>query len=109
MTSSVSSFASKLDGYACQFAAAIGSGCGMAGAAIAFAPAALAQQPNQCTDVGTVTVCDPSFGPPPPKGAGGRGPSGANNQNGAYGPSGDAPPVGGGGQGLLGGVGVGGF
>jgi len=67
----------------------------IAGAAIAFAPGASAQQPSDCTTVDTATVCNSNVPPPPPNGSEGRGPSGANNQNGAYGPAGDAPPVGG--------------
>jgi hypothetical protein len=64
--------------------------------AIAASPAAFAQEPN-CTNSGGATVCQSpgnssEFAAPP---AG----TGANSQNGSYGPAGDTPPVGGGGAG----------
>jgi hypothetical protein len=65
-----------------------------AGAAILFAPGAAAQDPNDCTSVASATVCNSNMPPPPANGADGGGPGGANNQNGEYGPAGDAPPVG---------------
>jgi hypothetical protein len=68
----------------------------VAGAAIAFGPAALAEEPDDCALGGTAIVCNPSVPAPPQGDTGGRGPGGTNNQNGAYGPAGDAPPVGGG-------------
>jgi hypothetical protein len=81
---------------------------GAAAAALALAPAAPAApapDPNGCTVVGPATVCDPSIGPAI-GGAGAGMATGAHSQNGSYGPSGDAPPVGGGGgRGLLGGLG----
>jgi hypothetical protein len=73
-----------------------------AGAGIALAPAALADEANGCVVVGQATVCDPSIGPA----AIGVGSGRPASQNGSYGPAGDAPPVGGGGShGLLGGLG----
>jgi hypothetical protein len=58
-----------------------------AGAAIAFAPGALAQSPSDCTSVGSATVCNSNV-PPAQQGAS------PDGQNGAYGPSGNTPPVG---------------
>jgi hypothetical protein len=63
------------------------------GTAIALATSASARNPNECTTVGTAADCNPNVPTPPDNGTGGRGPSGANSQNGAYGPSGDAPPA----------------
>jgi hypothetical protein len=74
-----------------------------AGAAIAFAPGVSAEEPIDCVDTGPATVCNTNLPPASPGDVAGRGPAGANQQNGAYGPSGDAPPVGGGAGGGAGG------
>ena len=69
----------------------------LAAAVLAVAPAASAA-PEQCTNAPQATVCQAPGNSdvtvnPPQTGAGGTG-SGANEQNGDYGPSGDTPPVG---------------
>ena len=72
------------------------------GAAVALSPVASAEPPPPCDNTGEATVCDSpgessiTTGPSDrvDDGTMGRGPGGANNQNGAYGPSGDTPPVG---------------
>ena len=67
---------------------------GAAVAAILFGSPAQAQEPAQnCTPVAAGQVCDQtnqSATPPVPAGGAGA----ANDQNGAYGPSGNQPPVG---------------
>jgi len=50
-------------------------------------PVAWADPADNCTTVGSATVCDPSMSATPPQPGGG-------SQNGPYGPSGDTPPVG---------------
>ena len=54
-----------------------------AGAAIAFAPGVSAQEPSDCVDTGPATVCNTNLPPASPGDVAGRGPAGANQQNGA--------------------------